>query len=75
MLYKIYAGNKLIILTDNLQETQGLIFALDKIRLEDITKKIYDNSIGTISLFHPDLEKAWNALKEYFNVRNSRLYK
>jgi len=68
MLYKIYAGNKLIILTDNLQETEGAIFALNSIRLEDITEKIYDNSIGTISLFHPNLKEAWAIFQKHFNV-------
>lgn len=68
MLYNIYAGNKLIILTDDLQKTQGAIFALDNIHLEDITEKIYDNSIGNISLFHPNIEEAWIIFKKHFNV-------
>jgi len=68
MSYKVYLNNKAIIITDNLDESSGNLYAFSSVNLDDIINRLQTTSLSEAYLYHPNLTEAWRKFKTHFDV-------
>jgi len=68
-MYKVFINDKLIILTDSLQNQNELpFFIYQNVVLDEIIHKLKENSFKGAYLYALDLEKCWKDFKTHFKV-------
>jgi 8-oxo-dGTP pyrophosphatase MutT (NUDIX family) len=67
MCYRVYIGNKIITLTDNLSNT-GVSYSYFNTNLNEIIHKLQSNKLEEATLYHNNLEEAWQNFKKHFDV-------
>jgi 8-oxo-dGTP pyrophosphatase MutT (NUDIX family) len=67
MCYRVYIGNKIITLTDNLSNT-GVSYSYFNTNLNEIIHKLQSNKLEEATLYHHNLEEAWQNFKKHFDV-------
>ena len=67
MNYKVYLGNKAIILTDILHNTE-LVYLYDNVSLNEVIHRLITGRQKYIYLYSPNIEQSWKNFKTFFDV-------
>jgi len=67
MYYKVFIGNKYIALTDNLSNSD-ISFSYFNTNFQEIINRIQSGNVGSVVLYHANIDEAWNDFKKRFDV-------
>ncbi len=67
MYYKVYLNNKMLLLTDDLDNTSNTYFFGSQ-SLDEIIHRLQHGTSNIITLYSPNLQSSWESFKKHFDV-------